>query len=33
MEVELTMAPFTTDAEGNELVTFWFKAGLEGTDR
>lgn len=25
MEVELTMAPFATDAEGDELVTFWFK--------
>ncbi|MDH6245237.1 OB-fold domain-containing protein [Mycobacterium sp. OTB74] len=25
MEVELTMAPFATDDEGNELVTFWFQ--------
>ena len=25
MEVELTMAPFATDADGDELVTFWFK--------
>lgn len=25
MEVELEMAPFATDAEGDELVTFWFK--------
>ena len=24
MEVELTMVPFTTDDEGNELVTFAF---------
>jgi uncharacterized protein len=24
MEVELTMIPFTTDAEGNEIVTFAF---------
>ena len=25
MEVELTMVPFTTDADGNELVTFAFQ--------
>jgi uncharacterized OB-fold protein len=25
MDVELTMIPFTTDADGNELVTFAFK--------
>lgn len=25
MEVELTMVPFTTDAEGNEVVTFAFR--------
>jgi uncharacterized OB-fold protein len=25
MEVELTMVPFTTDEEGNELVTFAFE--------
>jgi uncharacterized protein len=25
MEVELTMLPFTTDADGNELVTFAFQ--------
>ncbi|MGJ6123095.1 OB-fold domain-containing protein [Mycolicibacterium sp. Y3] len=25
MEVELTMQPFATDAEGDELITFWFK--------
>ena len=25
MEVELTMIPFTTDAEGNEIVTFAFQ--------
>jgi uncharacterized OB-fold protein len=25
MEVELTMVPFTTDDEGNELVTFAFQ--------
>ncbi|WP_304111536.1 Zn-ribbon domain-containing OB-fold protein [Mycolicibacterium bacteremicum] len=25
MEVELVMAPFATDADGDELVTFWFK--------
>ena len=25
MEVELEMVPFATDAEGDELVTFWFK--------
>jgi len=25
MEVELAMAPFATDADGDELVTFWFK--------
>jgi uncharacterized OB-fold protein len=25
MEVELTMIPFATDAEGNEVVTFAFQ--------
>ena len=25
MDVELTMQPFTTDDEGNEVVTFWFQ--------
>jgi uncharacterized protein len=25
MEVELTMVPFTTDADGNEIVTFAFQ--------
>jgi hypothetical protein len=25
MSVELTMVPFTTDEEGNELVTFAFQ--------
>jgi len=25
MEVELTMIPFATDADGNELVTFAFQ--------
>jgi hypothetical protein len=25
MDVELTMVPFTTDADGNELVTFAFQ--------
>jgi len=29
MKVELTMIPFTTDVEGNELVTFAFSRSRE----
>lgn len=32
MEVELTMAPFAIDADGDELVTFWFKPVQKGSD-
>lgn len=32
MEVELTMEPFATDADGDELVTFWFKPVQKGSD-
>ena len=31
MDVELTMVPFTTDAEGNELVTFAFQPVQRGS--
>jgi uncharacterized OB-fold protein len=29
-EVELTMVPFTADADGNEIVTFAFQPIAEG---